>query len=673
MSVTQDAAGWTVVTASADSRIIYVSNSTGNDANNGLSAATAKKTIAAGESLLRAGMADHLLLKRGDTFTNQNFGNNQIPNGRSAQEPTYIGAFGTGARPQILTGSGKLYNDVGTFTNIVIQGLYARPHTRTDTTNDLAGIEVNANCTNLIIEDCYITEFQSGLILQGSGTNVQVRRNIVTDCYVASSAGYSTGFFTNGFTTLLLEENLFDHNGWKTGVEVNAPWFNHDIYLSGHSTNTTMRGNIVGRSTGVAFKTNQLDGTFVCTNNLFFGSGYTIGIGTSAESENPGDDPPAGIVVTFEDNVVTEGGGPDGYGDGGDIVFQNIESGTVRNNLLVNLTYSGNANKSFQVSDDNGANGTYGAHNLTIEGNVQYNYRAPLRIVKPTNGTITGIQVNNNYFQEPNLDQTDDPPYIVSQRGNPGVTYSGNTYYRGGTSAAWFENGQETFQTFAQWKSQVEPTAVQQKLVFFDPTRTTVSYAATQGLTSFDQLMTQMRAQSQSNWRTEFTADAVNDYIRAGFVVDPVGVPQLPNFSTGSPPAGSGSGSEAPPAPSQQAVPDAGSGSSSDFNIPVDATTIDSIHQDFGNIDVVMAEASQSSQLNAMRFERTNDSGLLLALRDRDSFSAAPGDELGDADIASDFGDSDESFADDNVASSYDWSSVGSAHDRVFAGLTRFN
>src|SRR6266705_2770789 len=50
-----DANGWTVFTPSADTMAIYVSNSTGNDANNGLSATTPVKTIAKGYSLLRSG------------------------------------------------------------------------------------------------------------------------------------------------------------------------------------------------------------------------------------------------------------------------------------------------------------------------------------------------------------------------------------------------------------------------------------------------------------------------------------------------------------------------------------------------------------------------------------------------------------------------------------------
>ena len=97
-----DANGFTTFTPSADTRIIYVSSSTGNDANNGLSANSAVATIAEGLSLIRNGSADQLLLKAGDTFVNQSFGYLDI-SGRSATEPIVISSYGSGPRPIIET------------------------------------------------------------------------------------------------------------------------------------------------------------------------------------------------------------------------------------------------------------------------------------------------------------------------------------------------------------------------------------------------------------------------------------------------------------------------------------------------------------------------------------------------------------------------------------------
>src|SRR5215208_1350183 len=68
LSVSRDANGWTEVTPSSDTRTIYVSNSTGSNDNDGLSPDTAVQTVAKGASLLRDGMPDWLLLKRGDSW-----------------------------------------------------------------------------------------------------------------------------------------------------------------------------------------------------------------------------------------------------------------------------------------------------------------------------------------------------------------------------------------------------------------------------------------------------------------------------------------------------------------------------------------------------------------------------------------------------------------------------
>jgi len=96
-----DANGWTIINPSADTRKVYVSNSAGNDNNNGLSESTPVKTLEKGKSLLRAGFPDWLLLKKGDTWTNEGFG--WPSNGRSAAEPSVISSYGTGARPLLKT------------------------------------------------------------------------------------------------------------------------------------------------------------------------------------------------------------------------------------------------------------------------------------------------------------------------------------------------------------------------------------------------------------------------------------------------------------------------------------------------------------------------------------------------------------------------------------------
>ena len=118
---------------SADTRTIYVSSSTGNDANNGLSQNSAVATIDRGLSLIRDGSADHLLLKAGDTWVDQSFGFLDF-SGRSGSEPILISSYGSGARPLIETPAnsdvavGTLHGTVG--SNVAIVGLEFYDYTR---------------------------------------------------------------------------------------------------------------------------------------------------------------------------------------------------------------------------------------------------------------------------------------------------------------------------------------------------------------------------------------------------------------------------------------------------------------------------------------------------------------------------------------------------------------
>jgi hypothetical protein len=81
-------------TVRTDSNLIYVSSSAGDDANDGLSPASPKKTLAGGVSCLRDGYPDWLFLRRGDTWS-EGFAPFDFT-GRSASEPIVITAYGPG-------------------------------------------------------------------------------------------------------------------------------------------------------------------------------------------------------------------------------------------------------------------------------------------------------------------------------------------------------------------------------------------------------------------------------------------------------------------------------------------------------------------------------------------------------------------------------------------------
>lgn len=80
--------GFTSLKPSANSRVVYVSSSQGNDSNTGLSTSKPVKTLSKARSLVRDGNPDWILLRRGDTWTDERIGT--FINGKSPTEPAVI-------------------------------------------------------------------------------------------------------------------------------------------------------------------------------------------------------------------------------------------------------------------------------------------------------------------------------------------------------------------------------------------------------------------------------------------------------------------------------------------------------------------------------------------------------------------------------------------------------
>src|SRR5215212_1459573 len=138
MAVSLDANGFTNITPSADGKIVYVSNTAGNDANSGSSASSAVKSIAKGALLLRNGSPDWLLLKSGDVWREAFPGWNK--SGRSADEPMVIGAYGEGDRPWIKAGAKTAFYQGGTSVHdVAVTGLHFEANTRNPDSPDYTG------------------------------------------------------------------------------------------------------------------------------------------------------------------------------------------------------------------------------------------------------------------------------------------------------------------------------------------------------------------------------------------------------------------------------------------------------------------------------------------------------------------------------------------------------
>lgn len=281
----RDPSGFTVIPVAADSRLIYVSSSTGNDGNSGLDPTTPVQSFDAARRLVRDGSSDRILLKAGDVFGQ--FGNLAF-SGRSADQPIVLGVYGNGPRPRIECYERAInFDGRRRIDNIAIVGIeFVVPwrdvtDARYNPEQLIQGRKIvdydsyalrvlTQGSSNLLFEDCVFRAFREGPQLFAV-TNLTIRRCMFLDSW--SAGGKSQGLYIEGSSNVLVEENLFDHNGWGydqvtsvySGARPNI--FNHNLYAqSNNRTPITYTGNITARASshGVQLRTGG-----AMTNNLF--------------------------------------------------------------------------------------------------------------------------------------------------------------------------------------------------------------------------------------------------------------------------------------------------------------------------------------------------------------------------------------------------------------------
>jgi hypothetical protein len=438
-----DADGWTIFTPSADTRIVYVSSSTGNDIYAGALQDKPVKTIAKGISRLRNGYPDWLLLKKGDTWY-ESIG---WPNlsGRSASNPILLSSYGTGPRPVIKSGGKSGFAATGSrgikaINNISLVGLDFYAQTRDPSSPEFAGVAGATgiswiiNAANILIEDCVVRYYRNNIVM-GEGplvlSNVSLRRNIIVDAY--STDSHSQGLYADGINTLMLEGNVFDHNGWNASIRGAEPTiFNHNVYIQITNGPATLTKNILANASSHGA---QVRSGGTVSNNLFVHNPIGLLIGHSAS--------------TVSNNVVTEGGdiGPgDQRGFGIDVNSTVNGSVKVVNNVIAHEASGSPYGHGIHFGQD--------TDGFTATNNLIYHWDHPI-LDYGTHNVTSQNSIDLNGYPDP---------------GRSVATY--NAMLGGDRSLAGF--------------------------------------------------LEEVRKQSKDNWRPRFSADAVNDYLRAGFgIVSP--------------------------------------------------------------------------------------------------------------------------------------------------------
>jgi hypothetical protein len=412
--------------------------------------------------------------------------------------------------------------------------------TRSDAQGGTYGMFLLGPISNMLIEDCSLQYFRTGISIQavpawGSPNGVTLRRTVLADQYVQSfdSAGHyvtSEGIYAEGVNNLVMEENIFDHNGWMDPAFGNfgafASIYNHNAYINDGCSNVTVNGNIFanGSSHGL-----QLRSGGWATNNLFLNNPIAMSFGYENGHEKPG-----GVFGEISGNIIYGARDISGQDRGWGLEIGNLTpkangGGTVvKNNIYAGYTIDGQP--AIQLSTGSNTvnpETAVGINDLTIQNNIVYGWTRGVYINPGFNLGGTGrwgfknVQWLNNEFQQVNATP------IINHGPNlkAGVeTWNGNRYDIQGADNAntqyYLVKGSSL--TLAQWQAQVEPTAISSMtggpITYPDPTRSPASYNATKGgAATTDDFMSEARKLSSRFYRTAYTAAAVNDYMKAGF------------------------------------------------------------------------------------------------------------------------------------------------------------
>ena len=544
----QDANGWTRLTPSSDSRLVYVDSQQGNDSTGKVYLAgdteigpdpqsprgTIRpfRTMAAAQAQTREDQPDWLLLRSG-RFWQESL---TLKRGRSATERAVATSWGSGARPELRTGAEKGVSNTQ-MVNVAIIGIRFWAHTR-DTGGPhftgyagSSGISVHTRVAsdrrqvrNILVEDCVFRAYSNNVLTGGAGNGATpierfvLRRSIISGNY--ATGGHSQGIFHDGSgqpvqPSILLQENLFDHNGWRIqqrisgandSAEGQGTMFNHNTYF--------YAGN------GVIFQ-----------GNLFIRA-------SSIGNKWTGDtDKPTRAVVT-EENLYVDGeiGLSIGGNTAGPGRFQDM---VVRNNVITDLGRSLPSNRSLAWGIDlRDWNGGELSRNLVIHNRTGVTNAFALRTSESTR--LEDAVISNNVFDMATgsniasmqlgkgrnvvfRDNTVSSPSnsrLVRLDGG-GFTFGGSNRYLSGSNQLFHIDG--TVRTLAQWRSDTgDSGATTSAPAFPAPQRDLETYASTLGLDGFDGLLAALYGQSKANWNTKLTARVINNWLRAGYGMAPL-------------------------------------------------------------------------------------------------------------------------------------------------------
>ena len=503
-----------------DARVVFVSNSEGNDGTGNVYSITditfdsngmfqpagpvnAFKSIDVAYNNIRKGYPDILLLKRGDEWSTGLGG--YAKSGRNLTERHIIASYGTGDRPQLF--STMLNARDASF--LIVSGL--RFYTTNWRTSGRA-LDITGSVNHQLYEDIWFDQHNEDKIQGGTSGifNVAIRRCIYTN-YQAHD-----GFmYVARITGLLLEENSYYKPFQKNYPDENR--YGRFLYLSpsgfGDDKNALVNINL-RRNIFYAGEREALDprGGGVLENNLIVASDLTTVGGRGGSTDS--------IQSTRVVNNVFMEGTPNIKGTNR-LVLINIDGGLIYGNIWTDNLNLGSSVNTITITGSDTVNVS---RNIEISSNVIHGFsgHGSTRAfsVASTLTEVNNVTIENNEFQYIYGSSEIMLHRAWQEDRFAGFTYRGNKYYSAIAATGWFTPGG----TLAGWVEGSGETGAQSVQISYpDPNRNLRTYNETLGGSAdTDLFMSKVILQSRHNWNPEYTACETNNYIRAGFGKAPV-------------------------------------------------------------------------------------------------------------------------------------------------------
>jgi hypothetical protein len=499
-----DSMGWTVFRRSADTRVIYVSSSRGNDSNDGLRETRPKKTLEAAYALLRDGYPDHMLLKKGDTWEAG------LPplskSGRSQSEKMLIGTWGTGSRrPRLNTGTGggvsRGGGSVADVSHVAIVGLHFTPHRRTASDVPL-GICFIGQGNDLLFEGNLVAGYANNMNFDGYDrtlSNVTLRRNVIVDAWATTT--FSQGIYAHKINGMVIAENVLDHNGWSSTIAgAPATVFNHTMYLKQNVTGLEVIGNVVCRGSADGI---QIRGSGIARGNVAIANPIGITLGHV-------ETPPNTMVAIADSNVVFDSGNISGQPRGFAFMACNLSEARFVNNFVIgNTSGAGPMAKSWIIEQSQ-----QGVRRLVLENNIIDGWGGPIEL-QGSSTILPEIVLRNNSF----VDRSGGATIIdhCDSSTMASVRSERNQFWTSAPATGWFKATGVPL-GFTDWKRQTRDTGSTALVAPAAALPTLEGFARSRRLPSAtrDGFYAALRKQAPGAWRKDMTAPAIASYLRSG-------------------------------------------------------------------------------------------------------------------------------------------------------------